>query len=173
MKLKEFILLTAMLFAISSSVLGQKRSEIKPLPENASLAETQQWLADALGKHASYKTRFDAVTLSNIKISGCTVAFTETDKRNRVSTATMGTTRTTNVSKNDIIIDLAKVRADGISLEDHIYPELQSIKIWYAGFDLAKGSTAGRIYYIVAKLEAAGAIKTALVQIQRQCKSPK
>ena len=79
----------------------------------------------------------------------------------------------TNVAKNDISLDLAKVRADGISLEDHLYPELQNIKFWYEGFDLKEGSTAGRVSFIVVKSEAADALKTAFLQIRRLCKSAK
>ena len=170
--LKKLILLTAALFAISSSAPAQKRNEIKPPAETASLAESQQWIAETLVKYGSYKTRVEAMTLSKVTFDGCGVTFTETRKSGSTSTATMGATRTTNVSKNDISIDLGKVRADGISLEDHIYPELQTVKVWYSGFDLSEGSTEGRIYYIVVKRDAGDAIKMALVQIRRLCKRP-
>jgi hypothetical protein len=170
--LQKLIVLTAALFAISVSVPGQKRNEIKPPAETASLADTRSWIAEALVKYGSFKTRMETVTLSKVTFDGCGVTFTETRKSGSTSTATMGATRTTSVSKNDISIDLAKVRPDGISLEDHIYPELQSIKIWYAGFDLAEGSTAGRIYYVVVKTEAGEAIKSALLQMKRLCMAP-
>jgi hypothetical protein len=169
---KKFILLTATLFAISVSfVSGQKRNAIKPPSETASLTETQQWLIAVLGKYASSKTRMETVSLSNIKFEGCSFNFTQTRKWGSVSSATMGATRTTDVAKNDISIDLAKVRPDGIALEDHLYPELENIKFWYAGFDLTQGSTDGRIFYVVVKREAADAIKSALIQIQRLCKA--
>ena len=170
--LKKFILLTAAVFAISASLSAQKRNEIKPPSESASLAENQQWIGEALAKFGSYKTRLEAMTVSKVSFDACRFSFTETRKSGSTSTATMGATTTTNVSKNDISIDLAKVRPDGISLEDHIYPELQTIKIWYAGFDLAEGSTAGRVYQIVVKHEAGDAIKTALLQAKRLCKEP-
>ena len=166
-----FILLPLTLFAVAASSLAQKPSEVKPPAETASLAEVQNWFVGTLGKYASYKTRFDSVTVSNVRAEGCTFTFTKKEKRESVSSATMGTTKTTSVSKNDITIDLAKVRADGISLEDHIYPELGTIKIWYSGFDLSEGSTDGRIYYIVAKHDAGDAVKTALMQMQRLCKA--
>src|SRR5215207_2254680 len=152
-KLTNFILLSLALSALAAPVPGQERNEIKP-PETASIAETQQWLARAIAKYASYKTRVEVVALSNVKFEGCTLNFTETRKSGSVSTATMGATRTTNVAKNEISIDLAKIRRNGISLEDHLYPELQNIKLWYSGFDLSEGSTAGRVYYIVVKREA-------------------
>ncbi len=172
-QVKTFILLTAAVLAVSGFASGQKTSEVKPPPETASLTETQQWLVAALGKYASYKTRVEAATLSNVKFDNCTFNFTETRKMGSVSTATMGTTRTTNVSKNDVSINLAKVRADGISLEDHIYPELQTIKLGYVGSGLTPQTTDGRVYYIVVKRDAGDAMRTALLQIQGLCKVPK
>src|ERR687890_625799 len=106
-KLKKLFLLGAALFAISASAPAQKRNQIQPPPERASLTETQQWLTGAIAKFASYKTRMDTVSLSNVAFEGCSFNFTQKRKWGTVSSATMGATRTTNVSKNDISIDLA------------------------------------------------------------------
>jgi len=172
-KLKKFILLGTALLAISGSAPAQKRNEIKPPAEAASLAETQQWVVGTVAKYGSYKTRMEAVTLSHIKFDGCTFGFTQTRKSGSTSTATMGPTRTTYSSKEDFLVDLTKVRTEGISLEDHLYPEVQNIRFWYAGFDLSGGSTAGSVFYIVVKQEAAGALRAAFVQIQQLCKVPR
>jgi len=164
-----FLSLTAIFIFASAAASQNKRDYVKPPLETASLAETQQWLAQTIGKYASYKTRVESVTISNPKFSNCTFTFTLTRKSTSTSTAVMGATTTTNAAKYDTSVDMAKIRPDGVSVEDHIYPELQTIRLWYSGFDLAPGSTNGRVVEIVVKLEAAKAIKTALMQIQRQC----
>ncbi len=157
------------ILVIAAAVLAQKSDKVKPPAETASLAETQQWLIGTMGKYGAYKTRSESVTLSNLKFDGCTFNFTQTRKSASTSTATMGPTRTTYAAKDDIKIQMPDIRPDGISLEDHIYPELQTIKIWMTGFDLTEGSTAGRMYDIVAKRDAGDAIKSALIQVQRLC----
>jgi len=171
-KLKTYILFAALLFALAASMLGQKRNEIKPPPETASLAENQQWVVGTIGKYGSYKTRVEAITLSNAKFDGCAFSVIQVRKLGSTSTTTMGPTRTTYSAKDDILIDVTKVRPDGISLEDHLYPELHTVRFWYSGFDLDQGSANGSVYYIVVKQAAAEALKTAFVQIQRFCKVP-
>ena len=157
------------MLSVASAVIAQKSEKIKPPPETSPVAETQQWLIAALGKYGTYKTRVESITLSNLKFDGCAFTFTRTRKSGSTSTATMGPTRTTYAAKDDIKIQIQDVRAEGIALEDHIYPEIQTIKIWMTGFDLTEGSSAGRIYDIVVKREAGDALKTALMQIQRSC----
>ena len=160
------------LLIFATGAPAQKRDGIKPPPSTASLAEIQGWLVGTIGKYASYKTRVTNGKLSNVKFDGCTLGYTETRTSGSISTATMGTTRTTNAAKDETSIDLTKVKPDGISLEDHIYPELQTIKISMSGSDLTQGSANDRLVEIVVKREAADAIKTALMQIARLC-SPK
>jgi hypothetical protein len=162
-------LLAAAVFVFVSDSAAQKRNETKPLSETASLAESQKWLTDVFPKNASYKTRATTVAVSNPKFDGCTFSFSQTRRSGSTSTDTMGATRTTHQSKDDIAIQMDKIRSDGISLEDHIYPELQTIRIWMNGFDLTEGSNDGRVHEIVVRHDASGAIKTALMRIQRLC----
>jgi hypothetical protein len=171
-KLRTSILCASVLFLFGLTAPAQKSESLKPLPETATLAETRDWLIVTLPKYGSYKTRLEAVTLGNVKFDSCDMTFTHTRKLGSISTATMGATRTTNVVKTDIAIDLIKIRPDGISVENHIYPELRTLQIWMSGFDLSRDSNNGRVYEIVVKTEAAEPIKTALVRIQRLCKMP-
>ena len=163
------VLLAASVFVFGSGSAAQKRSEVKPLPETASLAEAQKWLIDVFPKSASYKTRVTTVAVSNPKFDGCTFSFSQNRKSGSTSTDTMGATRTTHEIKDDTSIQMDKIRPDGISLLDHIYPDLQTIKIWMSGFDLTEGSNNGRVFEIVVKQEASASIKVGLVQIQRLC----
>ena len=168
-RLIEGFLLMAAVFVFVSSAAAQKRNDIKPLSEAASLAESQKWLIDVFPKNASYKTRMTTATVSNPKFDGCTFSFAQTRTSGSTATDTMGATRTTHQLKDDTSIQMDKVRPDGITLRDHIYPHVRTIQIWMSGFDLEAGSNNGRIYEIVVKHEASEPIKAALVQIQRLC----
>lgn len=154
---------------------SQDRSSIKPLSQTATLAETQKWLVDAIGKYASYKTRVTAVTISDAKFDGCIFKFALTRKSGSISTATMGATRTTNAVKEEIAFDPSQIESDGIALTDHVYPELQTIEVRSrraAGADGATTTTHGNIIELVVKREAADAIRAALYQVGRLCPSP-
>lgn len=150
-----------MTFAVATAVYAQKRDVIKPPPDTATLAESQKWLIDSFMKFGSFKTPVQTVTISNANFDGCTFNFAETRKSGSVSTATMGTTRTISTAKGDVSIDLGRLSADGVKVADHIYPELRTIELTFAGDP--------RIVDIVVKSEASDAFKTVVIQIGRLC----
>jgi hypothetical protein len=140
---------------------AQKRDVITPPAETATLAETQKWFVDSFPKYASYKTRVQAVAISNPKFDGCTFTFTQTRKAGSVSTATMGATRTVSTIKDDVSVDASRLTADGIKIVDHIFPELQTLELKFVNDP--------RIVEIVVKAEASAPFKSALIQIGRLC----
>jgi hypothetical protein len=160
-KLSTCLLLTATIFVAATSMHAQKRDVEKPPPETATLVESQKWFVDSFAKYASYKTRVQTVTISNAKFDGCTFTFTQTRKAGSVSTATMGATRTVNTVKDDVSLNLSTLLPDGIKVSDHVFPELQTLELKFAGDE--------RIVEIVVKGEASEAFKSALLQIRRLC----
>ncbi len=149
------------MFTVATAVDAQNRDVIKPPPDTATLAESQKWLIDSFTKFGSFKTPVQTVTISNVNFDGCTFNFAETRKSGSVSTATMGATRTISTAKGDVSIDLGRLSADGVKVTDHIYPELRTIELTFAGDP--------RIVEIVVKSEASDAFKTVVIQIGRLC----
>lgn len=169
--LKLRLLLTVAMFVIGVEAVAQKRDGMTPPSEAASLGETQKWLVEALTKQASYKTRVTSVTISNPKVEGCIVSFTQTRKSGSASIATMGATRRTNTVKDDVSFDLAQLAENGIAVSDHIYPELQTLELRLGG-GAKEGSASTdhiRTVEIVVQHEATDAIKAALMQLRRLC----
>ena len=146
---------------VATAIHAQKRDVIKPLPETATLAESQKWFVDSFVKYASYKTPVATVTVSNPKFEGCTFSFSQARKFASTSMATMGATRTTSTVKEDSSFDLSRISADGIKIADHIYPEVQTLELKFADDP--------RIVEIVVKSEASEALKSTLAQIRRLC----
>ncbi|MEO6333840.1 MAG: hypothetical protein ABIO91_02565 [Pyrinomonadaceae bacterium] len=168
-KLQASLLFAIAIFVLAAEAAAQKRDGVKPPPAAASLEETREWLVKAIGKYGSYKTRVESVTLSNVRFDGCTLGFTQKRSTDSTSLAVMGATRTRNDVKQDTSFDISKVRVDGISAVDHIYPELRTIQVRTGGVDLTSASGAGLVYEIVVKQDAGDAIRTALTQVQRLC----
>jgi hypothetical protein len=121
-----------------------------------------------LVKYGSYKTRVDAVEISNVRFEGCTIKYTLTRKSGSTSTAVMGATRTVNATKDDVSIDAAPMTEAGVKLSDHVYSELQTIEIGAKTGDVS-GLGNDRPIEMVVKREAAKAIQTALLQIAGGC----
>jgi len=159
-------LLTATIVIFSSVGIAQKPDAIAPPPGTASLADIQKWLTDSITKYGSYKTRVQSVTVSSAKFDGCKFSFVSTRKNGSISSATMGTTRTTTTIKDDVAIDLGSFSPDGVTLTDHIYPELGTIEL---RSELKQGAI---VTEIVVKRVAGDAIKTALIRAISLC-SPK
>jgi len=160
---------------VAQGAAAQDRSGIKPLSQTATLAEAQKWLVDVVGKYASYKNRVASVTISDAKFDGCTFKFTLTRKSGSISTATMGTTRTTNAVKENLALDTSRIEPDGIAVTDHVYPELEIIEVRLghtAGAEQAAITGPVNIFELVVKRDAADAIKTALYQVARLCQPP-
>jgi len=164
--MRVFFFLIAALFVLGSHGLAQKL--VAPPDENASVEEVQKWLSSALVKYGSYKTRVDAVEISNVRFEGCTIKYTLTRKSGSTSTAVMGATRTVNATKDDVSIDAAPMTDAGVKLSDHVYSELQTIEIGARTGDVS-GLSDDRPIEMVVKREAAKAIRMALLQIARGC----
>lgn len=158
------IFLPALIFAQGKTV--------KPLAENASLAETQKWLVDALAKNASYKTQVNSEAVSNAKFESCRLSYTLVRKTGAKSQDTMGVTTRTHTAKTDVSFDLSFVEAGGIQLADHIFPDFQTITIKFREGGVAASSPAlNTDVELVVKYEAGEAIKAALLHAQRLCTS--
>jgi len=152
----------------ATGVFSQKTGKVKPPPETASLAETQQWLTTGLAKYASYKTRTSSVATSNVKFDGCTLTLSQSRKSGTVSMATMGATRTTSTLKDDLSLNLAHLRPNSITIADHVYPELLILEIRVADPAIKEAGHA-RLIELVVEHEASDAIKSALLQANRLC----
>lgn len=160
---RTIFLLIAIAFAIVP-VISQDRP-IKPLPENASFPETQKWLVDTIGKHATFKTRVTSAVVSAPKFEGCELSYLVTRKTSGANQDVMGVTTRVHTTKQDVAFDLSHVPADGISVTDHIFPEFQTIVLRYH-----KDPAPPREIEIVVKYEAAEAIKSALSQALVFCR---
>ncbi len=160
-ELRTVVFVLAVIFAFATTALSQKHDEIKSLPDTATLAESQKWFTETFVKYASYKTRATTVDFSNAKFDGCTFSFTQVRKSGSVSTAVMGATRTVNSVKEEISFDNSLIAPDGITVTDHVYPEIQTLEL--------KLTNDARIVEIVVKREASDAMKAAIMQIRRLC----
>ena len=159
-------LLIATLVIFGSQALAQK--SVEPPADDARAEDVQKWLSGALVKYGSYKTRGGVLDVSNVRFEGCTLKYTVTRKSGSTSTAVMGATRTVNITKDEVSLDVALMSNDGVKLSDHIYPELQTIEIGLKK-DEVSGSGDDRVIEIVVKQEAGKAIRTALLQSARNC----
>ena len=165
--LARLLALAAMISLTVSVVSSQKRDVVKPPAETASLPETQQWLIANLTKYASYKTRASSVAISDAKFDGCTFSFIQTRKSGSTSTAVMGATKTINAVKDDVSFDARTIAGEGITVNEHIYPELQIVELRLGSE--GNGSDATRVIEITVKREATDGIKAALLQVRRLC----
>jgi len=164
--MRSFLFLIAILFVFTSHIPAQK--SIDPPDENASGEQVQKWLAGSLVKYGTYKTRGAAVDVSNVGFEGCTIKYTVTRKSGSTSTAVMGATRTVNTAKEEVTVDAKLLSNDSVKLSDNVYPELQTIEIGLKTGD-ATGTGVDRVIELVVKLEAAKAIRAALIQLARDC----
>ncbi len=63
-------------FSVLSSVApAQDKTKLQPLPDNATLAESQAWIAKNLAKNFGYATIDDSVKISDVKFDGCTMSY--------------------------------------------------------------------------------------------------
>lgn len=115
------------LMILSVDVWPQEASNLKPLPERASLAETEKWLSDAIAKAASYSTGRVSVKAAKAKFAACTVSFSTERQSDTSATATMGTTKTVTSVKHAVKLDLLQFPTAGIYLTENLYPHLTNI----------------------------------------------
>ena len=164
--MRVILFLIATLFIFGSPASAQK--SIEAPKENASAEEVQKWLSGSLVKYGSYKTRTGVVDISNVRFEACALKYTLTRKSGATSTAVMGATRTVNTTKDDLSIDAGLMTDGGMKLSDHVYPELQIIEISSKTVNTS-GLGDDRVIELVVKREAGKAIRTALIQVARDC----
>lgn len=165
----RFFLPVLIAIAIASTFVNGQNRPVKPLPENASLAETRKWLIEAIPKYASYKTRVNSASVSNVKFEGCSLAMTIVRKTATAIQDVVGVTTRTHSSKQEITFDLSFVEPDGIGLADHIFPEFQTITVKFRSDASATPSQLSRDHEIIVKQEAGEAIRSALILARRHC----
>lgn len=171
MRFKLFILLLFG-FIIGPALISAQNKGIKPLRESATLAETQKWLIDNLTKYATYKTRVNSASVSDVKFDGCSIAMTVVRKTAVAAQDVMGVTTRTHSSKQDIAFHLTFVEPDGVAVGDHIFPEFQVITIKFrAGDHTSDAQNDSREHEVIVKREAGDAIRDALLHARQLCTS--
>ena len=145
----------------SLSGIATAQKIVQPPEENASMAELQKWIIQALPKYASYKTRSASVVVSEVKVDGCTIKFVRSRKVGTTTSVTEGARRTVSSSRDDVTLDARDMRPDAISLSDHLYPELQTLGI--------TRPASHPPVEIVLKRFAAEAVRSALAAAARRC----
>jgi hypothetical protein len=170
--MRILLFLVAVLFSLSSDAFTQKNETVKPPAENASGEELEKWLAGALAKYGSYKTRVASGEVTNVRFEGCTMNYVQARRSGSTSTATMGATRTVNTVKEDVVVNLALLIPDSsVVLADHIYPELQTLELKQGA--QSSGANDDRLISMIVKREAGDAIKATLVRAAGLCSAKK
>ena len=143
---------------------------IKPLAENASITETRRWLIEAIGKNASYKSRVNSATVSNVVFEGCKLSYTVNRKTGSVAQDVMGVTTRVHSAKQEVGFDFSFVEPEGIGLTDHIYPDFQVVTVRFReGSVVASSPNISRDVEIIVKRGSGEAIQSALKRARRLC----
>ena len=167
-KFKYGLLLLAAAVILPACVAAQGKG-VKPLADNASLAETQSWLVENIRKYGSYKSRVTSVAISNVKFDSCALTIALVRKSGSTAHDTMGATARINSVKQEISFDLSFVETDGIQLTDHIYPEFQTIVVRFRAGGPSAPADQIRDTELVVKSEAGEQIRSALIHAQKLC----
>ena len=166
--MRVLLFVVAALFVFGSDALAQKGETVKPPAENATTEEVQKWLAGALAKYGSYKTRVGSGEITNVRFEGCTLNYVQARRSGSMSNATMGTTRTVNTVKEDVAINFALLTPERVLLTDHLYPEFQTLEL-KPGSGQTTGLNDDRIISLVMKREAGDAIKATIIRAAAAC----
>lgn len=163
-----FLLLISAIVMLPAYASAQDK-DIKPLAENASLADTQIWLTAAIRKNASYKTRATSASVDGVTFEGCKLNFTVAQKSGSTAHAVMGATTRTYTVKQKAAFDLSLLVPDDVRPTDHAVPELQTITVGFRSPDPGAPPLARQVSELVVKYEAAEQIRAALVHAHRLC----
>ncbi len=155
------VVLSLVLLIVS---LTSAQDSVKPLGENASIADTQKWLEDALTRHGSFKARAASSTVSDVEFDGCDLSFTLIRKSGGISQDAVGVTTRVNTVKTDVAFNVGRIDADRLEITDHLLPEFQILTIRYR-----TDTQAERLQELVVRQEAAEHIKSALAHARRLC----
>lgn len=153
-----------LLFLFAPAVIYSQEKPVAPPPESAPIAEQQKWLLKGLSKYASYITPTMSVKISDPKIHGCVLSFTQTRKFGSTSEDTLIITTRTDTVKDNVSIDLAKLDPASMKLSDHMLPELSTFTL-----RIRPSETRFRDVELVLQQPAADAIKTTLERVARAC----
>ena len=76
MKMRRIIYALLLQVSILSLIAAaQSKDKLPPLPANATLAESQEWIVKNLSKNFGYSTIDDTVKISDLKFEGCTLRY--------------------------------------------------------------------------------------------------
>jgi hypothetical protein len=119
------LLITAVIF--SSAGFAQSKDKNAPLPDNATLADSQEYLIKMLNKNFGYSTIDDSVKMSDLKFDGCRISYRAiqryTDQKaalgDRPALGNTGATASKEITYNvheDVNFDLKDINPAQISL---------------------------------------------------------
>ncbi|HEX6127023.1 MAG TPA: hypothetical protein VFZ23_16740 [Pyrinomonadaceae bacterium] len=160
--MKLSVLKFTLFLLVLPAALAAQSKNVKPLPADASLGDTQKWLVAGLSKYASFKTRVNSASVSSVKFDGCKLSYTIIRRSGSTAHDTMGATTRTHIVKQDVAFDLSFIANDGVKLTDHIYPDFRTITIAFR-------SDQGGDVEIVVKHEAGEPIRSALDHARTLC----
>lgn len=72
---RSILIHLAIIFCFSGFAAAQDKKKIDPLPDSATLAESQVWLSKAFDKYFGYQTIDDSLKISELKFEGCKVSY--------------------------------------------------------------------------------------------------
>jgi hypothetical protein len=82
-KIERFILISVVVLALfvittitATTAAAQSKSALEPLAQNATMAETQNWLINALQQNSKVNTGGIERSIKSIQLSGCQLSFT-------------------------------------------------------------------------------------------------
>jgi hypothetical protein len=92
-KIRYFLSFSAVILFLIITAGAQDKAKLAPLAPlapDASLADTQNWIANALKVSGNFKAGSSAYSLKSIEASGCRLSFTEAVNARRVGSANGG-----------------------------------------------------------------------------------
>lgn len=172
MKMSTRLILVLFTISLLPIFAAAQNKGVRPLAADASLAETQTWLIDAITKYASYKSRVSSADVSSVKFDRCSMSISMVRRTAAASQDALGVRTKTHSAKQEISFDFTFVAPDGIELADHIFPEFRVVKIKFRSDANVTPSVLSRDHEMVVKEEAGEAIRDALVHAYKLCMKP-
>ena len=152
------------LFLFAPAAMWSQGKTISPPAENAPNAEQQKWLVQAFTKYATHRTPTTSVKVTSPKLEACSLSYTETKSFGATSEELLILTTRTDLVKNNVVIDLAKLETSGMKLAEHMSADLMALT-----FRVRRADNGFKDFEIVLRQPAAEAIKTTLERVARGC----
>ena len=165
---RKFISLALLILALFCVGAAAQETKLEPLAENASLDRTRDWLVENIRKHASFKTRINSTSVSDVEFKGCSLSLTVVRKTAVAAQDLMGVRRRTQTVKNELAFDFGLVEPDGIRLSDYILPEFQTITISFRPTAGASDALM-REHDLIVRREAGEALRDGLAHARSLC----